>query len=127
MDLFGQDSPAAARIGERKKASKKAIAAAPVSGIADAQFVAPNPVPAKRSTRQPKLGDDVVFRSLYSGYFKAKIITVRFNGLTGECVDLDIFNESGKVVLHLTRKFIAADLESCDHDQCYYGERPKQF
>lgn len=131
MDLFGSlegGQPAAkARKGAARKAAAQAIPAAPAPGIPDA--VLPPPVAAREAPSDRtgrglvKVGDDVVYWSLYSGHFLAKVMAVRF---MGEMVDVDVFSNSGKRMLHLTRIVFFPDRADCIAGQAYKGERPKQ-
>lgn len=113
MDLFGQNEPTVAP----KKALKKASAPAPTPEIAAPAVVAGPEVGGV------KVGFAAVYRSLYSGYFQAKITAVR--SMLG-MVDIEVFNDRGARMMHLTRVVFRDSFAKAAPGEAYIGERPKQ-
>lgn len=93
---------------------------------------APAAAPATKTAAVPavgkigrdwKIGDEIVYRSMWSGCFIAKVVTVRYGG--EEC-DCDVFSDGGKLLMTASRVPIAADYKSAGRPGAYKGGRPRQ-
>lgn len=109
-----------------KKTSEKAIPASDRGRAADKAGLAvvdPCVRSGDISSGRAKVGDEIVYRALFAGgYYRAKVIAVRFHG----GVDIDVFTDSGRRLLHLTRRPVAEDAATCAEGECYLGDLPKR-
>lgn len=128
-DLFGNEAPAVTHKGAHKKQPKKAIAEQPIdpavvpNAVIQHAGINAAPAPLGSISGLVKVGDDCVYRSLYSGYFKAKVLAVR--SMLG-CVDIDTFGDNGTRLTHLTRIVFRDGFANAQPGEAYIGDRPKQ-